>query len=90
MRLVSLEVRGVAWTEKQLIQFLARWVKFRKGQQLTQAQFASALGISLEKVKRIEKGHEAPDGEVVLRYAGLERRGGIVGAWNGSRSGSAW
>lgn len=73
MRIVRLQVRGVEWTETQLDGFIARWRRVRDERRWTVAEMASALGCSAERVRRIEKGHEAPAGALVLRFAELER-----------------
>ena len=77
MRILRLEQRGIVWTETQWERFVERWIRYRREGGLTQQELASRLGISVKRVRGIEKKREIPDGEVVRRFGRVER-GGVV------------
>lgn len=63
----------MVWTETQWDRFVERWMAFRQSRRLTQEELASRLGITVKRVRRIEKKREIPDGEVVRRFGRVER-----------------
>jgi transcriptional regulator with XRE-family HTH domain len=67
-------VYKLRWTVGQRGRFIARWVKFREEQGLTQGQLAEAMGISVREVQRIERGAFVPRNVTVLKFAEVERK----------------
>ena len=61
------------WTVEERVRFATRWVQFRKTRNLSQEEMASALGISVQKVKQIEGGRMTPSETVVMKFGELEK-----------------